>query len=52
MKSIDSDEITPAMIESGVAVLCAFDTTFEGEAAWAVRVYQAMRGARWHNEDD
>lgn len=39
-------EITPAMIAAGVSVLCAFDTTFEQEAAWAIRIYSAMTRAK------
>jgi hypothetical protein len=35
-------EITPAMIEAGVAVLCAFETETADEAYWAKRVYLAM----------
>lgn len=39
-------EVTPEMIEAGVSVLCAVDTTFESEAEWVKRIYRAMVAAR------
>lgn len=45
-------EITPEMIRAGVSVLCAFDTSFEGEEVWAVRIYRAMETARTKGCED
>jgi hypothetical protein len=39
------NEITPEMIEAGATILLGFDTFFEDERSWAVRVYRTMRAA-------
>jgi hypothetical protein len=40
-----AEGITPEMIEAGATILFSFDTFFEDERSWAVRVYRAMRDA-------
>lgn len=40
-----AERITPEMIEAGARILFSFDTFFEDERTWAVRVYRAMREA-------
>ena len=43
-------EITPEMIEAGVSLLCAFDTTFENENIWAERIFRGMWAAKTRTE--
>jgi hypothetical protein len=38
-------EVTPAMIEAGVAEFCQAETYFSTEEYWAERIYRAMRAA-------
>ena len=40
-----AERITPEMVEAGARLLISFDTFFEDERSWAVRVYRAMREA-------
>ena len=39
-------KVTPDMIEAGVSVLYAFDTTYEGENIWAERIFKKMWAKR------
>jgi hypothetical protein len=39
------DEITPAMIEAGAAILSSFETFQADESYWAKEIYLAMRRA-------
>jgi hypothetical protein len=38
----DEIEITPEMIEAGVAILYGYETLTRGEEWWAVEVYRSM----------
>jgi hypothetical protein len=46
----DEIEITPAMLDAGVSVLCEFETETTDESYWARRVYSAMRSAAGSGE--
>ena len=39
-------EVTPAMIEAGVAVFCRMESAYAGEAYWVEQIYRAMAVAR------
>jgi hypothetical protein len=45
-KEHKADEPSAEMIAAGASVLCGFDTFFEDEKSWAVRVYRAMSALR------
>jgi hypothetical protein len=42
----DEIEITPEMVEAGIAALVAFNHDFESEEAAAIRIFRAMARAR------
>jgi hypothetical protein len=42
----ETDDPSAEMIAAGASVLCGFDTSFEDEKSWAVRVYRAMSALR------
>jgi hypothetical protein len=41
-----ADEPSAEMIAAGASILCGFDTSFEDEKSWALRVYRAMSALR------